>query len=439
MIYKVDTMNIKLLNKQKKIGIIGLGYVGLPLSILFSKKYDVIGFDVDEAKINSYKKGIDLTCELPENSLSNSNIHFTSNEEDLNDVSFFVVAVPTPINNEEFPDFKYIISASEIVGRHIKNGNIVVYESTVYPGVTEDLCIPILEKFSGMKCGDDFKVGYSPERISPGEKHNKIENITKIVSGIDNDSLKIISRVYNNVLNNGVYEARSIKIAEAAKVVENITRDVNIALVNEFSMIFNKMDINTYEVIEAAGTKWNFQKYFPGLVGGHCISVDPYYLLYKSKQLGFNPKLMEISREINENLSDFIVKNIIYLMIENNIVIKNSNVLVLGITFKENCNDIRNSKINNVIKELNSININTTVYDPLADKNRVKQEYGINLVDNYDDEYDAIIFAVAHDLFKTFSLSEIKKLSKNKPIIIDLKSLLSKDIQYNDEISYWSL
>lgn len=429
-----------LLNKNESIAVIGLGYVGLPLAVLFSKKYNVIGFDVDERKITAYNNGIDVTCELPKDTLANSSIHFTSDEEDLKSASFFVVAVPTPINDEDYPDFKYVISASETIGRNLKKGSIVVYESTVYPGVTEDLCVPILEKSSGLKCIDDFKVGYSPERISPGDEHNRIENITKIVSGIDEEALETISEVYNSVLNNGIYKADSIKIAEAAKVVENITRDVNIALVNEFSMIFNNMGINTSDVIEAAGTKWNFQKYYPGLVGGHCISVDPYYLLYKSKKLGFNPKLMETSREINENLSDFIVKNIIYLMIENQVNVKGSEILVLGVTFKENCNDIRNSKITKVISELNDLNIKTDVYDPYANKEDVKQVYGIDLVDDYDNKkYDAILIGVAHNQFKDIDFDKITALSKNKPIIIDLKSILSKEIQKNDEISYWSL
>lgn len=429
----------ELLNKKKSIAVVGLGYVGLPIAILFSKKYDVIGYDVDTKKIESYQHGIDVTCELSEDALKNSNIKFTSDETDLDKASFYVIAVPTPINDENDPDFRFVISASETVGRHISKGNIVVYESTVYPGVTEDLCVPIIEKTSGLKCIVDFKVGYSPERLSPGDKHNRIEEITKIVSGIDEDSLNVISNVYNSVLNKGVYEAETIKVAEAAKIVENITRDVNIALVNEFSMIFNKMNIRTIDVIEAAGTKWNFQKYYPGLVGGHCISVDPYYLLYKSKKLGFNPKLMEISREINESLSDFIVKNIVYLMIENDILVKNSDILILGVTFKENCNDIRNSKIINVINELINLKVNTIVYDPHANKDDVKQSYGVELAENYDGKYDAIILAVAHDEFKGITIDEINQLSKNRPIVIDLKSILSEEISKHNKISYWSL
>lgn len=427
----------KLLNKTEKIAIVGLGYVGLPLANLFSKKYDVIGFDVNQEKIELYKQGIDVTCELNENELKDSNIYFTSDETELKNASFFVVAVPTPINEDKNPDFKFIISATETIARNIQKESIVVYESTVYPGVTEDLCVPILEEISGLRYGIDFKVGYSPERINPGDKNNPIENITKIVSGMDEESLKIISKVYDTVLKKGVHEAPSIKVAEAAKVVENVTRDVNIALVNELAMIFNNMEINTIDVIEAAGTKWNFQKYYPGLVGGHCIGIDPYYLIFKSKKLKFNPKLMELSREINESLKDFIVKNIIYIMVKNEIKIKGSNILVMGITFKENCNDIRNSKVVDVLDELEKIGVNLTVYDPYADKNDVKKEYDINLVNSYAGKYDAILFAVAHEEFKNITLNEINEMSKEKPIVIDLKSLCDKEIQ-NIE-NYWSL
>lgn len=426
-----------LLNKTKKIAIVGLGYVGLPLANLFSKKYDVIGFDVNEEKIDLYKQGIDVTCELNENELVGSEIYFTSDENELKKASFFIVAVPTPINEDKNPDFKFIISATETIARNLKKDSIIVYESTVYPGVTEDLCIPILEDISCLKCGVDFKVGYSPERINPGDKNNPIEDITKIVSGMDDDSLNIISKVYDTVLNNGVHEAPSIKVAEAAKVVENVTRDVNIALVNELAMIFNNMGINTIDVIEAAGTKWNFQKYYPGLVGGHCIGIDPYYLIFKSKKLQFNPKLMEISREINESLKDFIVKNIIYLLVKNEVKIKGSDILVMGITFKENCNDIRNSKVVDVLDELEKLGVNLTVHDPYADKTEVKREYGLTLVDDYNKKYDAILFAVSHDEFKSITLKKLNELSKQKPIIFDLKSLCDKDIQ-NIE-NYWSL
>lgn len=425
-----------LLNKKEKIAVVGLGYVGLPLANLFSKKYDVIGFDVNEEKIELYKQGIDVTEELEENALKNSNIFFTSDENELKKGSFYVVAVPTPINEDKNPDFRFIKSATETIARNIHPDSIVVYESTVYPGVTEDLCVPILEEISGLKCGIDFKVGYSPERINPGDKNNPIESITKIVSGMDEESLHTISKVYDTVLNNGVHEAPSIKVAEAAKIVENVTRDVNIALVNELAMIFNNMDINTTDVIEAAGTKWNFQKYYPGIVGGHCIGIDPYYLIFKSKKLHFNPKLMEISREINENLKDFIVKNIVYLMVENEIQIKGSNILVMGITFKENCNDIRNSKVVDILEELEKLGINLTVYDPHADKTEVKKEYDIDLTEEYHGKYDAILFAVAHDEFKSMTGDEFEKLSEKKPIIIDLKSMFNlKSLEY----SYWSL
>ena len=384
-----------------------------------------------------YKQGIDVTCELNSNELKESNIYFTCDETELKNASFFVVAVPTPINEDKNPDFKFIVSATETIGRNIQSNSIVVYESTVYPGVTEDLCVPILEDISGLKCGVDFKVGYSPERINPGDKNNPIESITKIVSGMDDESLQVISNVYDSVLNNGVHEAPSIKVAEAAKVVENVTRDVNIALVNELSMIFNNMDINTNDVIEAAGTKWNFQKYYPGLVGGHCIGIDPYYLIFKSKKLHFNPKLMEISREINENLKDFIVKNILYLMVENEVKIKGANILVMGITFKENCNDIRNSKVVDVLEELTKIGIKLTIYDSHADRIAVKKEYGLDLVNDYRGKYDVILFAVAHDEFKCMSLNEIEELFNGKSIIIDLKSIFGENSSKYDV--YWSL
>lgn len=428
-----------LLNKEEKIAVVGLGYVGLPLANLFSKKYDVIGFDVSQKKIDLYKKGIDVTCELEESALVDSTIEFTCDETKIKEASFIVVAVPTPINKEKNPDFKFIVSASETIGRNLKKGAIVVYESTVYPGVTEEICVPILEKESGLKCGIDFKVGYSPERINPGDKNNPIESITKIVSGMDEESLNIISKVYNTVLDNGVHEAPSIKVAEAAKVVENVTRDVNIALVNELSMIFNNMGINTYDVIEAAGTKWNFQKYYPGLVGGHCIGIDPYYLIFKSKKLHFNPKLMELSREINESIKDFIVKNMVYLMAENDVKIKGANVLVMGITFKENCNDIRNSKVVDVLEELDKVGINYTVYDPHADKEEVKREYDIDLVDDYKGKYDVVMFAVAHDEFKDISLDEIEELFKDKSIVFDLKSIFFDNNFKKLNLIYWSL
>ena len=429
----------KLVAHEEKLSIVGLGYVGMPIAVAFAKKIDVVGFDLNARKIELYKSGIDPTHEVGDEEISKTTVEFTADETKLREAQFHIVAVPTPVNDDHTPDLSPVEGASTILGRNLSKGSVVVFESTVYPGVTEDLCIPILENESNLKCIDDFKVGYSPERINPGDKKNKVENITKIVSGIDDEALDVISKVYDNVLNNGVYEADSIKIAEAAKIVENITRDVNIALVNEFAMIFDKMGINTVDVIEAAGTKWNFQKYYPGLVGGHCIGIDPYYLLYKSKKLNFNPKLIEVSREINENLSDFIIKNIIYQMIENDVVVKKSKVLVLGITFKENCNDIRNSKIINVINELDKLGIDITVSDYFADEKKKKKIYGIDLKNDYDGQYDAVIIEVAHDRYKEITYEQLVNLSKNKPIVIDLKSILSEDIRKNENISYWSL
>ena len=426
------------LNNKIKIAIVGLGYVGLPLAILFNKHYDVIGFDLNEDKIENYKNGIDITQELEENALKNSNIKFTTNPKDLSEANFIVVAVPTPINDDKSPDLSYIISATELIASNIVKGTIIVYESTVFPGVTEDICLSIIEGISGLKCGVDFSLGYSPERVSPGDDTKKIENIKKIVSGYDKQTLLIVANIYDSVLKQGVYKANSIKVAEAAKITENIQRDMNIALMNELSIIFNNMDINTNDVIEAAATKWNFVKYQPGLVGGHCIGIDPYYLIYKSEKLNYSPKLIQTSRNINENIIDHITKNIIYKLIDNNIKIKGSKILILGITFKENCNDIRNSKIVDVIKELNKIGIETTIYDPLANPDDVYKMYNLNIVENYGGFYDAIILAVSHDEFSKITIEDLNNLCKNKIILFDLKSFLKDKID-TKKVDYWSL
>ena len=425
------------LEKRIKIGIVGLGYVGLPLAVLFSEKYDVIGFDLNKNKIENLKKDIDPTQELENNALKNSTITFTADPKELSETNFIIVAVPTPILEDKSPDLSFITSATELIASNMKENTIIVYESTVYPGVTEDVCIPIVEEITGFECGKEFSVGYSPERINPGEKNKTVGDITKIVSGYDDETLHIVSKVYNSVLKNGVYETKSIKVAEAAKVTENVQRDVNIALMNELSIIFNKMDINTNEVIDAAGTKWNFMKYRPGLVGGHCIGIDPYYLIYESKKLDYSPRLIQTSRVINEDLSHHILKNIMITLIDNDIKIKGSNILVLGITFKENCNDIRNSKIIDVIHELEDIGINVTVYDPLSDPEEVYNIYNLRMSEKYEGKYDAIILAVAHDEFLKITYENICDLSKNKPILFDLKSLL-KNLS-NEDIIYWSL
>lgn len=419
------------------IGMVGLGYVGLPLAVLFSKKYPVIGFDLNKSKIDQYKAGIDITCELEENTLSDVNISFTNSPKDLSKANFIIVAVPTPITENKSPDLTHIQSATRLLANNLKDGSIVVFESTVFPGVTEDICIPLIEDITGFTCGDEFSVGYSPERVSPGEKNKSVAEITKVVSAFDENTLKIVSKIYDSVLNNGVYEAPSIKVAEAAKVTENIQRDVNIALMNELSIIFNNMDIDTNDVIDAAGTKWNFAKYRPGLVGGHCIGIDPYYMIYKSKKLHYSPRLIQTSRIVNEDIINHVVSNVLSAMIDNEVNIKESNVLVLGITFKENCNDIRNSKIATIIEQLNDKGINTTVYDPLANPESVEKAYGIKLSEDYSGKYDGIILAVAHDEFKKLSYEKIRELSVDKPIFFDLKSLL-KELSKKD-IVYWSL
>lgn len=430
----------ELLNGKKTLAVIGLGYVGLPIAVAFAKKLKVIGFDVDKNKISKYCGGVDITGEIGSDALEATSIKFTSNEKDLKNASFFIIAVPTPITQDKLPDFSYIISASELVGRNISKGSIVVYESTVYPGVTEDICVPILERESGLKCGIDFKIGYSPERISPGDNEHKLNNIVKIVSGIDDDSLNVISQVYELIIDAGVYRAENIKIAEAAKVVENTQRDINIAFMNELAMIFNKMNINTQAVLKAAGTKWNFMNFYPGIVGGHCISVDPYYFIYKAKQLGYHSLLISSGRTINDNMGIFIGDNIIRLMIQAEKKIKNSNVLIMGVTFKENCGDVRNTKVIDIIEKLQDVGAQITVVDPVADREEVLKQYGINLTNNYENnKYDAIVFAVAHNQFKDMSLSSIKEISSGDPILIDIKGIFDKKEVLKEEIIYWTL
>ena len=430
----------ELINKEKSIGVVGLGYVGLPIAVHFAKKFNVIGFDVNNTKIELYKQGNDLTGDIGDDILKNSDINFTSDINDLKKASFFVVAVPTPITNEKVPDFTFINSSSEIVGKCLSKGDIVVYESTVYPGVTEEICVPIMEKYSGLKCGDDFKVGYSPERINPGDKVHTLENIVKIVSGMDSESLNIISAVYDEIIRAGVYKAESIKVAEAAKVIENSHRDINIAFINEISMILNEMDIDTAAVLNATATKWNALNFRPGLVGGHCIGIDPYYFIYKAKKLGYNSQLISTSRAINDNMGKFVAENIIKIMNHNDKKIKNSDVLILGFTFKENSNDIRNTKVIDIIRTLEEYEINVSVSDPIANNDEVLKFYDINMIDDYHiKKYDSIVIAVNHDIFKMISFDEIIKLSKDKPILFDIKGCFDKEKAESNEIEYWRL
>ena len=430
----------ELINKDKCIGIVGLGYVGLPIAVHFAKKFKVIGYDVNKTKIELYSRGKDLTGDIGDDVLKNSNITFTTDIELLKEASFYVVAVPTPITNEKVPDFSFINSSSETIGKCISKGDIVVYESTVYPGVTEDICVPIIEDISGLKCGVDFKIGYSPERINPGDKVHTLENIVKIVSGIDEESLKTISAVYSEIVKAGVYEAESIKVAEAAKVIENSQRDINIAFINEISMILNAMDIDTREVLNATATKWNALNFKPGLVGGHCIGIDPYYFIYKAKELGYKSQLISTGRSINDNMGKFVVETIIKKMILFDKKIKGSNILILGFTFKENSNDIRNTKVIDIINRLEEFGINVTVNDPIADKKEVFEVYNIDLVENYKTvKYDSIVLAVNHDIFKEISLDELIDISEGKTLLFDLKGLFNKEIIELSDIEYWSL
>ena len=434
----------KVVNKQEKIAIIGLGYVGMPLAVAFAKKIDVIGFDLNKEKINLYKEGIDPTNEVGNEAIKKTTVEFTSDETKLKEAKFHIVAVPTPINSDKTPDLTPVEGASATVGRNLTKGSIVVYESTVYPGVTEDVCIPILEKESGLKCGIDFKVGYSPERINPGDKVHRLETIRKIVSGIDEESLDEIAKVYELVIEAGVHRARSIKVAEAAKVVENSQRDINIAFMNELAMVFDRMGIDTKEVIDAMNTKWNALGFYPGLVGGHCIGVDPYYFVYEAEKLGYHSQIILSGRKINDGMGEFVADAIIKKLILANKVVKKAKVVILGITFKENCPDTRNSKVADIIKRLNEYGIEPIVVDPWADKGDAKYEYGVDLLDLSDvKDADCLIFAVAHNIFKDMSWDKVDSLfgdfDNSEKVIIDVKSILDKAEIEKRGYSYWRL
>lgn len=434
----------KILNCQEKISIVGLGYVGMPLAVAFAKKVEVIGFDLNEEKIELYKSGIDPTNEVGDDIMKQTTVSFTSDETKLREAKFHIVAVPTPINSDKTPDLTPVEGASTIIGRNLTKGSFVVYESTVYPGVTEDICIPILESESRLKCGIDFKVGYSPERTNPGDKMNRLENIIKIVSGVDNESLEEIAKVYELVVEVGVHKASSIKVAEAAKVVENSQRDINIAFMNELAMVFDRMGIVTKEVINAMNTKWNALRFYPGLVGGHCIGVDPYYFIYEAEKLGYHSQIILSGRKINDGMGKFIVDAIIKRLILANIVVRQSKVVILGITFKENCPDSRNSKVIDIIKGLNEYGIDPIVVDPQADAEDVTNEYGIGVVDtNTVSGADCVVFAVAHDEFKSMKWDQIERLfgelNNKKRIIIDVKSMLLKSEAESRGYIYWSL
>jgi len=432
------------MNKDLRIALIGLGYVGLPIAISFAERgINTISFDVNKHKIELYQQGIDPTHEVGNEKIKNTkNIIYTSDEKKLDNANFFIVAVPTPVSEDKMPDLNPVISATKIVARHLKQGDYVVYESTVYPGVTEEVCLPLLEEISGLKLNIDFKLGYSPERINPGDPVHRLNNIIKVVSGSDKEALEHIANVYSIVVDAGVHKASSIKVAEAAKVIENAQRDINIAFVNELALIFDKMGIDTKEVLEAAGTKWNFLKFTPGLVGGHCIGVDPYYLTYKAQILGYHPQVILAGRRINDGMGKFIAEKCVKKMIAQEIPIKNATVAVLGLTFKENCPDIRNSKVYDIISELKEYGINVLVTDPLADKEEAKKEYDVNLVelDNIK-EVDAVIIAVSHKEYQNLSLDKIKSLYKNthnKKVLIDVKAIINKE-EAQADFDIWRL
>jgi len=434
----------KIIRGEEKISLVGLGYVGMPIAVAFAKKIDVIGFDLNKEKIELYKKGIDPTNEVGNDVIKNTNVKFTSDETRLKEAKFHIVAVPTPVNDDHTPDLTPVESASAILGRNLTPGSIVVYESTVYPGVTEDVCVPILEKESGLKCGVDFKIAYSPERINPGDKVHRLETIVKIVSGMDEETLDIVAKVYELVVEAGVHRAESIKVAEAAKVIENSQRDINIAFMNELSIIFNKMGIDTKAVLEAAGTKWNFLKFAPGLVGGHCIGVDPYYLTYKAEMLGYHSQVILSGRRINDDMGKYVAENVVKKLIAADKHIKGANVAVLGLTFKEDCPDTRNTKIVDIINELGEYGINPVVCDPVADKEEAKKLYGIEFtgIDEICD-MDAIILAVSHEEFKKLSLSDIDKMFKaednSKKVIVDVKGILNRKDAEMENYLYWRL
>jgi UDP-N-acetyl-D-galactosamine dehydrogenase len=433
-----------LLNRQEKVAVVGLGYVGMPIAVAFAKKIEAIGFDLNTKKIDLYKSGVDPTNEVGDDEIKTTTVNFTSDETKLREAKFHIVAVPTPINSDKTPDLSPVEGASRIVGRNLTKGSIVVYESTVYPGVTEDICVPILEEESGLKCGVDFKIGYSPERINPGDKVHRLENIIKIVSGMDEESLDEIAKVYELVIEVGVHRAGSIKVAEAAKVVENSQRDINIAFMNELAMVFYRMGIDTKEVVEAMNTKWNALGFTPGLVGGHCIGVDPYYFVYEAEKLGYHSQIILSGRKINDGMGKFVADAIIKKLILANKVVRQAKVVILGITFKENTPDTRNSKVVDIIDSLREYGIDTIVVDPEADAGEAKHEYGIDIKDITEvHDADCLVLAVAHDTFKQMSWDEIDSLygefKNNEKVIIDVKSILDRKEIEEKGYSYWRL
>ena len=429
-------MYLKLKNKEARLALVGLGYVGLPLALEFAKKISVIGFDINEERLVKMRKGIDPCKEIDHVAFEKTDIIFTSSIKELRKASFFIIAVPTPIDKHNQPDLGPLLSATRSVACALKKGDYVVYESTVYPGCTEEDCLPILEEISGLKVGIDFKIGYSPERINPGERVHTLPNTIKIVSGCDSEALDTIAKVYELVVRPGVHRAPNIKVAEAAKIIENTQRDVNIALMNELSIIFSRVGINTYDVLEAAGTKWNFLKFYPGLVGGHCIGVDPYYLVYKANELKYHTQIISAGRFINDTMGGYIAKKLVKKLINMGKGILGARVLVMGMTFKENVADIRNSKVVDIINELKDFGVDVDVVDPYADSEDVKQMYGFGLIEKPRDNYDAIIVSVSHDIYKKIDEMYFKSITCKNAVLIDVKGMYRGKIH---ELKYWSL
>ncbi|MFZ4451744.1 nucleotide sugar dehydrogenase [Salibacterium aidingense] len=440
-------MNFKKRLKERKdsISVIGLGYVGMPLALSFARLVDVIGFDVDEEKVHSFKMGVDPMNEVDDTVMKETAAKFTAWEEELKKAKFHIVTVPTPINEDRTPDLKYVKKASEMLGKHLKKGSIIVFESTVYPGVTEDICIPILEKESGLNCGKDFKVGYSPERINPGDKVHTLENIVKIVSGCDQEALEEIAAVYGLIIHGGIHKANAIKVAEAAKVVENSQRDINIAFMNELAMVFDRMGIDTNEVIDAMNTKWNALGFKPGLVGGHCISVDPYYFIYEAEKLGYHSQIVTSGRKINDSMDEFVVNSIIKQLILADKIIKQAKIVVFGITFKENTSDTRNSKVIGIINNLKEYGIDPLIVDPYANEEELWNNYSLTLssIEEISDA-DCLVFGVPHDTFKSLNWSYIDSFYKSNmdnsyKVLIDVKGMFDKNQMENMNIKYWSI
>ena len=433
----------KIVRREEKISLVGLGYVGMPIAVAFSKQADVIGFDINEEKIACYLRGIDPTHEVGDEGVAGCSVEFTADEARLREAKFHIVAVPTPVREDHTPDLGPVEGASRILGRNLTKGSIVVYESTVYPGVTEEVCVPILERESGLQCGVDFKIGYSPERINPGDKVHRLENIVKIVSGMDQETLEEIAGVYGLVVKAGVHRAESIRVAEAAKVIENSQRDINIAFMNELSIIFNRMGIDTKAVLEAAGTKWNFLNFCPGLVGGHCIGVDPYYLTYRAEQLGYHSQIILSGRRINDDMGKYVAESLIKSLIRADIPVKNAGVAILGFTFKENCPDTRNTKVIDIVKELREYGIEPVIADPEADTAEANRLYGISFVEMGEiSDMDAVILAVSHKVFEKLSpdtLNRFYKKRHTRRVLADIKGILDRERFEEAGYLYWRL